>query len=328
MKINIYVIVILAALFLSCSSAPIFNPKVNDVNLGIEDDNEFSIITYNIQSVFGKEENKVTALTEYLATQRYDFVVMQEVFDENVRNNLIEELDVSFYQSLISRIDYSSFPSIICQDAGLYSTSRFPMIDLSPYDFGDNTDITNGAINQMLIKEFSISLDFMANKSALGTLHQINDSTTLFLFTAHVQALSSRNHKTTQLKQINAFIQNAVFTVLKNGVVDNPKNLIVLLTGDFNYDAYSENDVEILQKYLGNPRDLYKEYNPVLQEYSLMLKFISIYRRVDYIFAYDYIGNIPLCKVNAKSINITDVLDKNKESVSDHLALKATLRID
>lgn len=328
MKINILAVVTLAILFFSCSSAPIFNPKENDINLGVTGDNEFSIITYNIQSVFGKEENKVAALAKYLDTQRYDFVVMQEVFDEDVRNNLLENLDTSFYKSSVSRIDYKSFPSFICQDAGLYSMSHFPLIDLSPYDFGENADFTDGAIHQMLFKEFSVSLDFMANKSAMGTLHQLNDSTKLFLFTAHVQALSSRKHRTTQLKQINAFIKNAVITVLKNGVVTNPENLIVLLTGDLNYNAYSENDAETLQKYLGNPRDLYKEYNPLLQEYSLMVKFISIYRRVDYIFAYDYIGKVPLRKVKAKSINVTDVVDKSKESVSDHLALKATIRID
>jgi endonuclease/exonuclease/phosphatase family metal-dependent hydrolase len=127
--------------------------------------------------------------------------------------------------------------------------------------------------------------------------------------------------------QIKAFIQNAVITILKNGVVKNPENLIVLLTGDFNYDAYTEKDVATLKKYLGNPRDLYKEFNHDLHEYSLMIKFMRVYRRVDYIFAYNYIGNIPLRKVGAIDINITDVIDSSGESVSDHLALKATIKI-
>ena len=91
--------------------------------------------------------------------------------------------------------------------------------------------------------------------------------------------------------------------------------------------SYNENDFERVYKYLGRPRDLYNEFNNDIQEYTLIIKIFGLYRRVDYIFAYDYIGKIPLRKVKVKSINVTDVVDKNNESVSDHLALKAILTI-
>ncbi len=180
----------------------------------------------------------------------------------------------------------------------------------------------------MLIKEFSPTFDLFANKSVLGSLHQINDSTKLFMFTTHLQAISSRRHRTTQLKQIQAFIENAVLTILKNKVIEKPGNLVVLLTGDFNYDAYEENYVETLQKFLGKPRDLHREFNLDNKEYSMVFKLFGFYRRFDFIFAFDEIGEIPLRKVKVKSINITDVSDYQGKSISDHLALKAVLHVD
>jgi endonuclease/exonuclease/phosphatase family metal-dependent hydrolase len=194
-------------------------------------------------------------------------------------------------------------------------------------DFGEDVEKTNGAIHKLLQKNFSISLDFLANKSILGSLHELNDSTKLFIFTTHLQAISSRFHKTYQLEQIYKFIVNAVYTVIKEGIVESSENLGVLLVGDLNYDAYTEADVNTLKSYLGDPRDLHKEYNSQLEEYTLFIKWIGIYRRVDYIFAYDNIGLLKLAKIEAKSINVTDVTDAGNGSISDHLALKATLII-
>ncbi len=312
----------------SCTAPPIVNEKINDANISNSTKNEISLITYNIQTVYGKNENKLNSLANYLNEQLFDFVLLQEVFDEDARKYLIDNLDSTFYQSIIPRVDYESFPTNICQDAGLFAKSKFPIIDLSNIDFGENTEVSNGAIHQLLLKEISISLDFLANKSVLGTLYQLNDSTKLFLFSSHIQALSSKRHKINQLRQIQAFIENGIITLLKNGVVELPKNLIVLLTGDFNYNAYDKDDVEIIQKNLGNPRDLYKEFNLNLKEYSLIIKHFNMYKRVDYVFAYDNIGPIELRKIGVESINITDVIDQKKESISDHRALKATLSLN
>lgn len=328
LKMNAKSVVALLLIISSCSSNIDYNYAVNDsVVINKNEANEISIITYNTQAVFGLDDSKIKGLSEYLNNQSYDFITLQEVFNESAREFLLKNVINSKYKASIPRVDYSSFPSSLCQDAGLFLASKYPLIDLSNIDFGENSETSNGAIHQLLFKEFSISFDFLSNKSILGTLHQINDSTKLFLFTTHLQALSSKRHKTNQLKQIKAFIENAVYTLLKNGVVTKPKNLIVLLSGDFNYNAYDENDSEILHKYLGRPRDLYKEFNPVLQEYTLIIKFLDLFKRVDYIFAYDFIGKIPLRRVRVKSINVTYVVDKDNESVSDHLALKTTLFI-
>ncbi len=328
-KIFILLLIILGiVLFISCAPSPVFNAKINDSNNIELSPNEFSLITYNIASAFGKNDDKVITLSKYFDEHKYDFVLMQEVFDEDVRAKLLNTFDTTFYRVKIPRIDYNSFPSNLNQDAGLFSISRFPLINLSNINFGDDVEITNGAIHQMLQKSFSISLDFLANKSILGSLHKVNDSTKIFLFTTHLQAISSRFHKTYQLEQIYKFIVNAVYTVLTEGVVDSSSNLVVLLVGDLNYDAYTEADVNTLKSYLGNPRDLHKEYNNQLEEYTLFIKWIGMYRRVDYIFAYDNLGLLKLRKVKARSINVTDITDSENGSISDHLALKANLVIE
>lgn len=324
--IRLFGLVIL--LFNSCSSYQPFNPKNNDSNNFPQNENEFSLITYNLQTVFGKGSEKVSSLTKYLNSHLFDFVLMQEVFDEKTREKLLDDLDASFYKSRVPRIDYNSFPSSICQDAGLFSVSRFPQVDLSKYDFDENTHKTNGSIHQILHKDISISLDFLANKSVLGSLYQINDSTKLFLFSTHLQAISSKLHKTIQLEQIYSFIVNAVYTVVKEKIVSSQNNLIVILAGDFNYNAYSDSDLQTLKEYLGNPRDLHKEFNLENQEYTLSFKLFGFQRRVDFIFAYDNIGLIKLQKVGIKSINVTNIIANNGSSISDHFALKAKLFIN
>ncbi len=316
-------------LFSACSSShQDFIPKINDRVVADDSENEISIITYNIQALWGMEEEKIVSLIKYLNETKFDFVTMQEIFDEDTRDRLIENLDPLVYTTLIPRVDYDCFPSNISQDAGLFSASRFPIVDLSKYNFGEETKFSNGAIHQMLFKFASISLDFLANKSVLGSLHQINDSTKMFLFTTHLQLFSSIFHKAAQLKQVHSFIENAVSEVLKNNIVDSSTNLIVILTGDFNYNAYSEEDNKTLKEFLGDPRDLHQEFNGEVHEYTKIIEWMGLYGRFDYIFAYDSIGSMPLRRVNISSINVTDIIDEEEESVSDHFAIIASLKIE
>ena len=319
---------VLTLLFACSSSHQDFIPRINDMVVADNSKNEISIITYNIQALWEKEDEKVKSLAKYLNESKFDFVTMQEVFDEDNRDSLVENLDHSFYKSLVPRVDYYCFPSNISQDAGLFSASRFPIVDLSKYNFGEDTKFSDGAIHQMLPKFASISFDFLANKSVAGSLLQINDSTKLFLFTTHLQLFSSVYHKASQVNQIRSFITDAVSKVVENNIVNSPTNLIVLLTGDFNYNAYDENDIEILKKFLGNPRDLHQEFNGEVHEYTKILEWIGLYGRFDYIFAYDRIGSVPMRKVRINSINVTDVIDSEEESVSDHYAIIASLKID
>ena len=328
MRKNIILFFVLILLSACSSSHQNFIPKINDKVATDYSKNEISIISYNIGALWGKDEEKVEGLVKYLNEMKFDFVAMQEVFDEDTRDGLIGNIDSSIYKSLVPRVDYDCFPSNMAQDAGLFSASRYPIVDLSKYDFGEETKFSNGAIHQMLSKYVSISFDFLANKSVLGSLHQINDSTKLFLFTTHLQLFSSIFHKAHQLEQIQSFIVNAVSEVLRNNIVESSTNLIVILTGDLNYNAYSDCDIKTVKEFLGNPRDLHQEFNEEIQEYTKIVKWMGLYGRFDYIFAYDSIASMPLRRVNINSINVTDIIDDKEESVSDHYAIIASLKIE
>jgi endonuclease/exonuclease/phosphatase family metal-dependent hydrolase len=314
---------------ISCSPAIYYEPPVNDpLLISQKQEDDLSILTYNIQTIFGKNEGKLKALLEYINTQQYDFVLFQELFDESVRNHILTNIDKNIYKSFVSRVDYESFPEILFQDAGLFLMSKYPQIDLSGIPFDDQVSVSDGGIHMALSKELSLSTDFLANKSIMGSLHQINDSTHLFIFTTHVQALGSRSHKRRQYRQIRDFIEYATYAVLKTGIVGASENMIVLLTGDFNSDAYDKEKLETLLKELGAPRDLHQELNPSKKEYTMMFKLFNMYKRFDYIFAYDHLGSVPFRRVSIQSINATDIKNNQDGSISDHLALKASLLLN
>jgi endonuclease/exonuclease/phosphatase family metal-dependent hydrolase len=291
-------------------------------------ENQINLITYNIQDVFGKSEYKLDALTNYFNKEDYDFVLLQELFNEGTREYILSKIDTGKYKYIIPRIDYDSFPEFLFNDAGLFYMSRFPTIDLSHIEFENGIENKGNVIHKLLKKEISLSTDFLANKSIAGSLFQINDSTKLFLCSTHVQALGSKHQKGYQLRQIRKFIEQVVYKFLTSSTVKSSDNLAVVLAGDFNSDAYNEEKLEMFKTYLGNPRDIHSEFNIDTEEYTFKLRFLNRQLRFDYILAYDYLLNVPLKKVEVLEINATDIHDKNGESISDHLALKAKLILE
>ena len=199
--------------------------------------------------------------------------------------------------------------------------SKYPRVDLSGLDFGCDIKNSNGVIHRILDKELSRTNDFLANKSVLGALFEINDSSKLFLFTAHVQAAGTLEHKLFQLEQIGDFITTAVRETVEKGIVKSPWNLSVMLAGDFNSNAYSTDRFNSFMKALKNPRDLHKKYHGTNEEYT----FRDRARRYDYVLAYDEIENIELNRINIMSIYVANVRDENNENISDHKAIRATV---
>jgi len=116
--------------------------------------------------------------------------------------------------------------------------------------------------------------------------------------------------------------------VIESGLVNSSENLIVVLAGDFNSNAYSQGSFSAMQKILGYPRDLHMEYNGNKQEYTWRFRSNSRPRRFDYILAYDSIGRNNFRRVAATSINTKDVKDGQNNSISDHKALKAKIKIN
>lgn len=311
----------------SCSSIDYIGDEEVSASESGFNTNEISLVTYNIKAIYDKEEDQINNLMMFVNKEKFDFVLFQELFDESMRDEIIEKSDTSHFRTIISRVDYNSFPELIFQDAGLFVMSRYPRIDLSNVEFNDDTNTSNGMIQMILDKEISKTNDFLANKSILGTLFQISDSTQLFLFTTHVQAIGTTEHKEYQLGQIGEFIYSAVDSVVTSELVES-KNLLVILAGDFNSNAYSYDRFLRLQKLLGGPRDLHMEHNGNKKEYTFRFRSRKPSRRFDYIFAYDQINNIKLKEVSVRTIGVEDVKDNQGISISDHAALKANLIVN
>ena len=240
---------------------------------------------------------------------------------------IIEKSDTSFYSTIISRVDYNSVPEFIFQDAGLYMMASYPRIDLSEIEFGDDVKNSNGIVHMILEKEMSKTNDFLANKSVMGSLFAINDTTRMFLFSTHVQAIGTREHKQFQMKQIYSFINTTVTKVVESRFVNSSENLIVILAGDFNSNAYSPESFRAMLNILGNPRDLHMEFNVNKREFTWRFRSSSRPRRFDYILAYDSLSTNTFRKVAATYINTIDVKDDQNNSISDHKALKANIRL-
>jgi len=310
----------------SCSSIDYFSYSNNSYGSKLINKNQINLITYNIKAVYQKDEKQIDNLMEYINGEDFDFVLFQELFNEGTRDYIIEKTDTTHFTTIIARVDYNSFPEFIFQDAGLFMMARYPRVDLSNIEFGDGIKNSNGIIHMILDKEMSKSNDFLANKSVLGVLYEINETTQLFLFTTHVQAIGTTEHKETQLRQIKKFIDAAVDSVLKSGTIKSSEDMIVLLTGDFNSDAYDEERFMNMQNILGYPRDLHKEFHGETQEYTFRFSSRNASRRFDYIMAYDSIGQTTFKKVKVQSINAVDIMDDENNSISDHLGLKASLK--
>jgi len=314
---------------MSCAAARHYKAVVNAPLVMPADGNtHISLLTYNVHAIFGKDQHKLDALIDYINRESYDFVVFQELFDEQTRGYIMNKINNGVYKAVVSRVDYDSFPEFLFQDAGLFLMSRFPQVDLSSVMLDDQVTVTDGAVHMILTKELSVTTDFLANKSVLGSLHKINDHAYIFLFTTHVQAISSRRQKRRQYVQIKNFIDYAVTTVVKSGLIKSPGELSVLLAGDFNSDAYNQKDLQILSKELGFPRDLHREYNPDAEEYTIIFRTFNFFKRFDYIWAYNQIGSFPLKKIRLESINATDLRDRHDDSISDHMALKAAISFE
>lgn len=308
---------------ISCSSIDYLKRNLITEDYKISQDNHISLLTYNIKAIYEKEESQINSLMTFVNKNKFDFIVFQELFDETTRDMIIEKSDSNF-RTFISRVDYNSFPEFIFQDAGLFMMSRYPRIDLSDIDFGTDIENSNGAIHMMLEKEISRTNDFLANKSVLGVLFSLDENKKVFLFTVHVQAAGTREHKEFQLSQIKKFIDTAITNVVKSDNNIFSKNLTVLLAGDFNSNAYDNGRFSQFQKILGYPRDLHKDFHGGYEEYT----FRNRARRYDYILSYDKLESNELRKVSVKSINVENIIDKNGGAISDHRGIKTILKIE
>jgi hypothetical protein len=216
------------SLFFSCSTIDYFSYSSDSHGTKYINQNQISLITYNIKAIYKKEQGEVDNLMNYINSEGFNFVMFQELFNESNRDHIIEHTDTNHFKTIISRVDYNSFPEFIFQDAGLFMMSSYPRVDLADIEFEGGIKNSSGVIHMILDKEMSRSNDFLANKSVMGALFDIDNTTKLFLFTTHVQALGTTEHKELQLAQIKNFIDVSVEGVLKSGIVKSAEELVVV----------------------------------------------------------------------------------------------------
>lgn len=319
-------IAVFTVMLMSCASVDLLTTN-NTYFKEQQNDSSISIVTYNIKAIYDKEETQVDSLMDFINRGKFNFVVFQELFDESTRCEIVEKTDTNYFGTIISRVDYVSVPEFIFQDSGLFMMSTYPRVDLSDVDFGSDINNSNGVVHMVLDKEYSRSHDYLANKSVMGTLFSINDSSHIFLFGTHVQALGTTEHKEFQLEQIKGFIAASVKKIIETKLVE-PKNLAVLLAGDFNSNAYSVERFNSMRQILGNPRDLHKEYHGTNEQYTFVFRQGRPSRRFDYIFAYDKISDIELKQITLIDSGVEDVKDIKGNSISDHISLKALFNLE
>src|SRR3990170_7556277 len=126
---KIFFILLLAGLFISfisCSTIDHISYNNHSHGTKVINNNQINLITYNIKAIYKKEENEVDNLMKYINEERFDFVIFQELFNESTRDYIIEKTDTNQFSTIISRVDYNSFPEFIFQDAGLFMMGRYP----------------------------------------------------------------------------------------------------------------------------------------------------------------------------------------------------------
>lgn len=319
----------------SCSSIDLIQKESSLKNIQLENVDQINLLTYNIDAISSKNDDQVTNLVSHINKKEYDFVLLQEVFSESTRNDIVEQTNTEHYNTIVSRVDFVSFPEFFFQDSGLFLMSRYPRIDLSELDFGSGINNDEGFMFKILEKEFSRSYDYLANKSVLGALFKVSENQKVFLFTSHVQALGSSEGKEFQLEEIMNFISSGINKVYADGIVKKNDNLSVIFAGDLNVDAYNNtwklNKVTHtkLMGILKQPRDLHKEFNGDKRENTWTWRSNSQYgRRFDYILAYDSLEGFHFNKIAVNEMKVISILDNKKKAISDHKGISTKLKLN
>jgi len=307
----------------SCSSNQVILPD-NPIGSSIQKDDstDISVITYNIKALGEKSKEEVKAITSYLNKEEFDIVLLQEVFDEDIRTELIGQLSEK-YPAMMTRVDYGGWHSL-WQDAGLMICSKYKCVDLSKLDLPNDIKNKGVYIHKRLNKQLSITLDAFANKSIAGMLLDMEDGNMILALTTHAQAFGSGNHKLKQLTEMKEFTEHVVSEIV-NRKICKPENLAVMMTGDFNINAYSPSDHEKLLSYLGKPVDLYQNYDPKARDFSFVAGIFNVLFRFDYIFTWDKIADLNMRSIRSENIKISDI-QVDSVSVSDHYPLISVLK--
>jgi len=221
----------------------------------------FRILVQNMQllppPIGNTEEDlkRVRRIAEMILSEpdRYDALCLIEVFNEQIRAELVELLSPMFPHH-VSRCETTD---VLRQDSGLCLFSRFPfarngkehMLGFVPFDF-----------------EWTFTADMLAAKGVLGVpldLSAVSPGHTLWVFVSHLQCDPGEigrfaDVRARQLGQIREFMDECAARTPRSTLIS------AILTGDLNVPGSADPDSEYARMLdiLGGPRDLFTECRP------------------------------------------------------------------
>jgi endonuclease/exonuclease/phosphatase family metal-dependent hydrolase len=270
----------------------------------------------------------------------YDFICLQEIFDESIRRYLAERLK-NEYPYMIEK---SASPFLLNQDSGMFFASRFPVLHHSFVEFEDKSLKSSDALADKGILDISFQLD------------PGNDKKILYVFVTHLQSTellppaSFASVRIKQLSQIRGYIENALESGRKTYP---PSGMSAILLGDFNVISGTGEYNDML-KILGNPDDLFLVKNTGQDGFTwnskenLYIRFTNEndndLERLDYIFTFNRIpyadqnrrkNGVEIGKIKCESCNLftpraNGALKELPDNcdLSDHYGLEAFVQID
>lgn len=295
-------------------------------------------LTYNLAMLpaplgKAKEKRAEEFVNKIIKKPIYDFICLQEIFAEEIRDYLIHHLQ-DRYPYIVGK---SGSPNPLNQDSGLFFASKLPILRHTFREFHDKSLLTP---------------DLIADKGILATRFEFGSSTEatiLRVFLTHLQSRESEfKTREKQLAQLRRFIAQSSTPGKKR---KNPSKIYTILLGDFNVIGDNGEEYKKMLDLLDYPIDLCHEKNPKKKSYTwnsqknLFLQ--SVYEddndmlRLDYIFTYDHIPyahkqheTVKLGKVVCHSCGIFKPKSSGnpgelpgKWDLSDHYGVEAVIEI-
>lgn len=215
---------------------------------------KLKMLTYNaamLPSPFGsKKEERAEGIVNMLNASNYNIVCLQEVFDEDIRLYLKENL-MAKYPYIVDKVSDHDFMN---EDSGLFFASQF--------------EILRHRFREYNAKK-AFTADAFTDKGIFGTCLKMvdgEDEKALFVFNTHLQStMAYHDTRVEQLMEARRFIHKILMSELCKTYDPLKRNAV--LTGDFNVVGDGERHEDMLSL-LGDPRDLYRERNRAARGYT------------------------------------------------------------
>lgn len=277
------------------------------------------LITFNVMMLpSGKKKHirRARRIVAALLDGGYDIVCLQELFDEDVRDEFVDGLK-PFLPHIVKKCDDGNW---FRQDSGLFIASKYPIMNHLFEAYWEYAG-TDG------LAEKGISM-FRLN------LNSLIEGVSLVVFNTHMQSDKHLGEneavRRRQLRQVRNMFRQCF--CLK----DNLDTTGAVFMGDLNIEGDSPEYHRMIEQ-LGSIRDLYRIKNPRFKGYTWDYKVNDMIHhknreqlRLDYIFAVDKAPDTSgknLRKITCNASKVQKFRRPNGKCLSDHFAVEASITI-